>query len=61
MALIYHDCFTKNADGTSKLIGAEEKCLTPTAQYFWRDPKDARSGVKTRNQSTNQPTVSTED
>ena len=61
MALIYHGCFTKYADGTSKLIGPEEKCLTPTAQCFWKYPKDVRSGVKTRSQSTNQPTVSTED
>ena len=61
MALIYHGCFTKNADGTKKLIGPGEKCLTPTAQCFWKDPKDVRSGVKTRSQSVNQPTVSTED
>ena len=61
MELIYHGCFTKNADGTNKLIGPGEKCLTPTAQCFWKDPKDFRSGVKTRSQSANQPTVSTED
>ena len=61
MALIYHGCFTKNADGTNKLIGPEEKSLTPTAQCFWKDPKDVRSGVKTRSQSANQLTVSTED
>ena len=61
MELIYHGCFTKNADGTNKLIGPGEKCLTPTAQCFWKDPKDVRSGVKTRSQSANQPTVSTED
>ena len=61
MALIYHGCFTKNADGTNKLIGPGEKCLTPTAQCFWKDPKDVRFGVKTPNQSANQPTVSTED
>ena len=61
MALIYHGCFTKNADGTNKLIGQGEKCLTPTAQCFWKDPKDVCSGVKTRSQSANQPTVNTED
>ena len=61
MALIYHGCFTKNADGTNKLIGPGEKCLTSTAQCFWKDPKDVRSVVKTRSQSANQPTVSTED
>ena len=61
MVLIYHGCFTKNADGTNKLIGPGEKCLTPTAQCFWKDPKDVRSGVKTRSQLANQLTVSTED
>ena len=61
MALIYHSCFTKNADGTNKLIGPGEKCFTPTAQRFWKNPKNVRSGVKTRSQLTNQPTVSTED
>ena len=60
MALIYHGCFTKNAESTNKLIGPGEKCLTPTAQCFWKDPKDVCSGVKTRSQSANQPTVSTE-
>ena len=60
MALIYHCCFTKNADGTNKLIGPGEKCLTPTAQCFWKDPKDVRSGVKTCSQSANQAIVSTD-
>ena len=61
MELIYHDCFTKNADGTNKLIGPGEKCLTLSAQCFWKDPKYVHSGVKTRSQSANQPTVSSED
>ena len=61
MALIYHVCFTKNTDGTNKLIGPGEKCLIPTAQCFWKDPKYVRSGVKMHSQSTNQSTVSTED
>ena len=60
MALIYHGCSTKNTDGTNKLIGPGEKCLTPTAQCFWKDTEDVCSGVKTRSQSANQPTVSTE-
>ena len=47
MALIYHGCFTKKADGTNKLIGPREKCLIPTAQCFWKDPKNVRSGIKT--------------
>ena len=61
MALIYHGSLSKNANGTNKLIGAGEICLTATAQCFWKDPKDIRCGVKTRSQSVNQPTVSTED
>ena len=61
MGLIYHGCMTKNADSTNKLIGPGEKCVTPTAQCFWKDPQDVRSGVKTRSQSVKQPTVSTED
>ena len=55
MELIYHGCMTKNADGTNKIIGPGEKCLTPTAQ----DIKS--SGVKTHNQAARQPTVSTQD
>ena len=45
MAFIYHGCFTKNADGTNKFIGPGDKRPTPTAQCFWKDPKDVRSGV----------------
>ena len=61
MELIYHGCFTKNTDGTNKLIGPGEKFLTLTAKCFWKDPKDDRAGVKTRIQSANQAIVSTED
>ena len=61
MVLIFYGCFTNNADGTNKLIGPGEKCFTPTAQCFWKDPKDVHSGVKTCSQLKNQPTVSTEE
>ena len=61
MVLIYHGCFTNNVDGTNKLIGPREKCLIPTAQCFWKEPKDVHSGVKTSSQLKNQPTVSIED
>ena len=61
MGLIYQGCMTKNADGTNKLIGSGEKCVTPTAQCFWKDPQDVRSGIKTRSQSAKQPTVGTQD
>ena len=61
MGLIYHGCMTKNADGTNKLIGSGDKCVTSTAQCFWKYPQDVRSGVKTHSQLIKQPTVSTED
>ena len=61
MELIYHGCMTKNADGTNKIIGPGEKCLTLTAQCFWKDPQDIKSSaVKTRSQAARQPTVSTQ-
>ena len=60
MMFDYHGCFTKNADGTNKIIGPGEKCLIPTAQCFWKDPEDVRSEIKTRSQLKNQPTVSIE-
>ena len=62
MELIYHGCMTKNADGKNKIIGHGGKCLTPTAQCFWKDPQNIKSsGVKTRSQAARQPTVSTQD
>ena len=61
MALIYHNCLSKNADGTNKLVGPGEKHLTPTGQCCWKDQKDGCCGVKTCSQSVSQPTVSTED
>ena len=60
MALIYHGCLSKNADDTNKLIAPGQKCLTPTAPWFWKDSKDVRCVVKTRSLSRNQPAVSTE-
>ena len=62
MALIYHGCMTKNADGSNKLIGHGEKCLVPTANYFQKDPEDIKSRVvKTCSQTKNQRTVSIKD
>ena len=61
MELIYHGCMIKNADGTNKIIRPGEKCLTLTAQCFWKDPQDVISGVKTRSQTLKQPTVSIQD
>ena len=51
----------KNADGTNKIFDPGEKCLTPTAQCFWKDPQDIISGVKTCSQASKQSTVSIQD
>ena len=53
MAFIYHGCFKKNADGTNKFICPGDKRPTPTAQCFWKDPNNVRSGVRTRSQLDN--------
>ena len=49
---IYHGCFTKNADGTNKIILAGKRCLYPTAKPFWKFPEDIQNvGVKTCSQT----------
>lgn len=35
---IYYGCMTKNADGTNKIIGTNDKCPTPTDNRFWKHP-----------------------
>ena len=58
MDRIYHDCMTKNAEGTNRLIAPGEKCLVPTARPFWKYIEDIlNNGIKTRRQYKNQPTV----
>ena len=53
---------TKNTDGSNRLIGPGEKCLVPTDEYFWKDPRDIRSCmVKTRSCTRTEPTVSIKD
>ena len=52
MNRIYHGCFTKNADGTNKIILAGERCLCPTSKPFWKYPEDIENvGVKTCSQT----------
>ena len=54
MNQIYHGCFTKNADGTNKIILAGERCLCPTSKPFWKFPEDIKNlRVKTRIQTKN--------
>ena len=45
---VFHGCFTKNRDGTNRLIIRSEKCLTPTDKPFWKNPEDITSFTKTR-------------
>ena len=43
MDQIYHGCITKSVNGTNKLIGPGEKCLVPTEECFWKDPRDIKN------------------
>ena len=47
---IFHGCFTKNRDGTNRLIEKGKACITPTNNPFWKYPEDVHSGVRTRSQ-----------
>ena len=47
---IYRGCFTKNRDGTNRLIKKGKACITLTSKPFWKNPEDVFSGVKTRSQ-----------
>ena len=51
----------KNADGTSKIIKAGEKCLVPTDECFWKDSFDVKHGVKTKSLANNEPGVTLKD
>ena len=54
---IYHGCFRKNADDTSRIIANNENCLVPTSRSFWKYIKDISSGIKTRIQYKRQELV----
>ena len=58
---IYRGCFTKNRDGTNRLIKKGKACITLTNKPFWKNPEDVFSGVKTRSQEKNQKKVKTRD
>ena len=52
MNRVYHGCFTKNADGTNKIILAGERCLCPISRPFWKFSENILDlGVKTRCQT----------
>ena len=57
---IYHGCFTKNRDGTNKLIEKGKACITPTNNPFWKYPEDVHSGVRTYLQEKNQKKLKVE-
>ena len=62
MHRICHDCMFKNAGGTNKIIGPDEKCLIQTYKRFWKDPRDINHyRVKTRHCTKNEPTVNKAD
>ena len=58
MHRFYHGCMFKNAGGTNKIIGPNEKCLASTYKCFWKDPRDIKHyRVKTSHCTKNEPTV----
>ena len=62
MKKIYHGCMTKNTDGTNKIIDLCKKCLVPTDECFWKNPRDIKKyKVKTRSCTKKEPTVSIKD
>ena len=55
---IYHGCFTRNQDGTKRLIKKKNRgCLCPTNKPFWKYPQDIPSGVENRSQEKNKKLV----
>ena len=54
---VFHGCFTKNRDGTNRLIIRSEKCLTPTDKPFWKYPDDITSITKTCSREKEQKKV----
>ena len=58
---IYHECFTKDRDGTNKLIQKGKACITPTNNPFWKYPEDVHGGVRTRSLEKNPKKVKSRD
>ena len=54
---IYHGCFTKNRDGSNRLIEKNKGCLFPTNNPFWKYSQDIPNGVRTQSQEKNQNLV----
>ena len=58
---VFHGCFTKNRDGTNRVIEKGKACLTPTNKPFWKYPEDVPSCVRTCSQEKNQKKVKIRD
>ena len=54
---VFHGCFTKNKDGTNRIIGRGEQCLTPTSRPFWKYPEDISSSVRNWSQEKKQKKI----
>ena len=58
MDRIYHGCANANADGTNKIITKGSDCLVRTNKYFWKDPTDVVTHIKTRSMTKKEPCIS---
>ena len=54
---IYHGCAKGYKDGSHVLIKKDEKCFIPTADWFWKDPPDIITCVKTCSQTEKQKII----
>ena len=54
---ICHACFTKDRDGSNRLIEKNKGCLFPTNNPFWKYSQDIPNGVRTQSQEKNQNLV----
>ena len=57
MDKIYHGCTMGYLDRSHVILKKDENCLTPTADYFWKDPHDVINSVKTRSQTEKQKII----
>ena len=55
MGYIFHGCALRYLNDTNVIIWWHKKCLTPTNQSCWKDPKNIINVVKTRSQLKKQP------
>ena len=58
---IFHGCFTKNREGTNRLIEKGKACIKPTSKPFWKYTEDVVGCVRTRSQEKNKKKVKSRD